>query len=683
MDDARPTSPPPAPQRAELEARLAEIERRLGRVDDRRLAPDDRLAELEAEIGVLRETVSDLAAGNLDLHNQLARLTSACERVLAGAGADLRRTGRLAGSPLLVVRAARRALRGAAAAARRLTGSPPAATDAVLGLELGPAEAPAERAPRVVLVLRTSDDPAAFELPAALAGQSDPGLVVAVWNEAAGRAVVHARGADLEPVAAVDRAALTAATAAELVADLTTPLPRLHPTVVERCRWAAASEGLPLRVVEGVGPGWRRGWELLPATVWTAGQDGSRLRLVKLVGGPGWGAPEGAGEPVVGAGAGRGYLPAPDHAGALVHRFAPLDGVVSAPSAGDERPVVLIVSAAAGAEVAAWLVRSLAADHRCTVVLTAADDGSAAVRGLTELAWRCYPVGGFLEPAVWPSLVADLARAHGARAVLRVGDAPGPPVGAEGRPPVVAMPLRPADIGDGADVVLAVGGDIGEAARGGGLETLDLVPGPLPAGAPPSARERDGVRSAYGVPEGARLVLAVGPLEPVRRPEDVAAVARRLAHRKDVHVLLVGRGSLTGPVSDLAGYLELDNFTLAPPGHALADLVGSCDCLLGTAEEDPWPVAIATAIALGRPVVATDVDGVREVVAAAGSPRCVLCRPGDLEAMAAALLEALDGGPPPRATKKTWGAAAARGEAAAATLRQALDRAVGGADEDR
>jgi glycosyltransferase involved in cell wall biosynthesis len=681
MDDARPTPPQPVPQRAELEARLAELERRLGRLDDRRPAPDDRLAELEAEIGVLRESVSDLAAGNLELHNQLARLASACERVLAGAGAEIGRGGRPAGSPSLLERAGRRALRGAADAVRRLARPAAAAPAAPLGLDLRPADAPAERAPRVAVVLRTDADPEAAELPPALAGQSDPALVVAVWSETAGRAVLHSRGAEPEVVAAPDRAAVAAATGAELVADLTTPLPRLHPTVVERCRWAAASEGLPLRVVEGAGPGWRRGWELLPVEAWTAGRTASTSRLVKLVGGPGWGAPEGAGAPVIGAAAGRCYLPAPDLDGTLVHRVAPLRAVVSAPPVGDDRPAVAIVTPAAGAEVAAWLARSLAADYRCTVVLTAADDGSAAVRGLTELVWRCYPIAGFLEPAVWPSLVADLARAQGVRAVIRVGDAPGPPTGSEGRPPVVDLPLRPADVGDGADLVLAVGRDIGEAARARGLPTLDLTPAVIPAGSPPRADGLSGVRSAYGVPEGARLVLAFGALEPVGRPEDVAAVARRLAHRHDLHLLLVGRGSLAGAVSDLAGYLELERFTLAPPGHALADLMASCDCLLATAEEDPWPVGVATALALGRPVVATDVDGVRELVAAAGDPRSVLCRPGDLEAMAAALFGVLDTGSRPRATKKAWSAAKARAEDAAAVLRQALDRAVDGAAE--
>ena len=43
--------------------------------------------------------------------------------------------------------------------------------------------------------------------------------------------------------------------------------------------------------------------------------------------------------------------------------------------------------------------------------------------------------------------------------------------------------------------------------------------------------------------------------------------------------------------------------------------------------------ALLVTLALGRHVVATDVDGVRELVAAADGERCVLRPPGDLEGL--------------------------------------------------
>jgi glycosyltransferase involved in cell wall biosynthesis len=171
-----------------------------------------------------------------------------------------------------------------------------------------------------------------------------------------------------------------------------------------------------------------------------------------------------------------------------------------------------------------------------------------------------------------------------------------------------------------------------------------------------------------------RLVLAVCNLEPDHRPEDVTAVARRLRHLENIYVLLVGQGSLAGSISDLAGYFDLDRFSLAPAGHTLTELVAVSDCVLSTAELDPWPVAVGTALALGRRVVATEIDGVRELAAAVGFDRCFLGPPGDVDALAAAVVDALDNQRKPRATKKAWNAAAARAATAAGVLREALGR---------
>ncbi len=180
------------------------------------------------------------------------------------------------------------------------------------------------------------------------------------------------------------------------------------------------------------------------------------------------------------------------------------------------------------------------------------------------------------------------------------------------------------------------------------------------------------MRSAYGVPEDARLILTVCDLEPANRPSDVAAIARRLRHREDIYLLLIGQGSLAGSISDLAGYFELDRFIFAPSGHSVTEIVAASDCVLSTAEVDPWPVSVGAALALGRSVVATEIDGVRELVAAANGDRCTLLPPGDVNGLAAAVVEALGSQRKPRATKKAWNAARARSAKAADVIREAL-----------
>ncbi len=252
----------------------------------------------------------------------------------------------------------------------------------------------------------------------------------------------------------------------------------------------------------------------------------------------------------------------------------------------------------------------------------------------------------FLEPVVWPSLVRDVVRAHEVRAViLRIGASFELPSFDESRPVIVDLPARPVRGSSPAPTRRWPSAAVLPRPRDTGRVTVELVPGPAPVGGVPAAESSPDVRSAYGVPEGAHLVLTVCDLEPANRPEDVAAVARRLRHREDIHFCLIGQGSLAGSISDLAGYFELDRFIFAPPSHSVREMRRRCDCVLSTAEVDPWPVSVGAALALGRSVVATEIDGVRELVAAANGDRCALLPPGDVNALAAAVVEALDNRP--------------------------------------
>ncbi len=83
---------------------------------------------------------------------------------------------------------------------------------------------------------------------------------------------------------------------------------------------------------------------------------------------------------------------------------------------------------------------------------------------------------------------------------------------------------------------------------------------------------------------------------------------------------LAGRVTFLGPVAD--------------PREALA----RAHCLLHCADAEPWGLALVEALAAGRPVVAADAGGPREIVTG-GAGR--LFPPGDAAAAAAALQEVL------------------------------------------
>jgi len=682
---SKTTAPDRTRDRTDLESRISEVERRLAGVARLRTAPDDRIDELESQLAQLRQATTDLAADNRDLHNLLDRLVSTCERLLAGGGgasAVVRRGGGLRRAGSLIGHTARKALGGAVWMARRFVGSRRSREPSALEVRVELASQTVSRSPRLAVVVRFADDLDAVAPDEVVKRQTDSGFDLVVWNEDRSAAVLHPRGSEPRTLAASDRAALSAALAAELIADVGDAGRSLHPTIIERCRWVVASERVPL-LVGAVTAGSR--WKVEPKERWAGTSPDrhgtGRPRLIKAVGTGGWGAHAEAHRASSGSGMGRGYIALRGTHGITDHRVRPVGGLVEPFPVTDGRPAVLVVTSGRGFGPATWLVGQLRGEFRFTVVATEGADGAPPIRALSDLAERTYPIGGFLEPEVWPSLIADLARAHEARTILRID--PGFKVPRdENGPRVVDMPVEAGRGVDDPDVVIALGGAIAADARMRGFEVVEVIPGPLLRGELPTPAELDGVRSAHGVPGDASLVLTVCNLEPDHRPEDVAAVARRLDHRRDVHVLLVGRGRLAGAVSDLADYFALDRFAVSPPGIGLKELVAASDCVLSTAEMDPWPVSVAAALALGRNVVATEIDGVRELCAAARFDRCTLCQPGDVDSLAAAVVDALQTNRRPRLTHKAWKAATHRSEAAARAVAGVLHGSVGGGQEE-
>jgi glycosyltransferase involved in cell wall biosynthesis len=645
-------------------------------------AARDRLIELECEVAQLKEAAAELEAQNRDLHDQLTEVVSISEEIVAKAGSNvigLRPWARVRRTATRIARACYEVARRIVGAARRLVRRDAPATEDRVELEVRFDDAVSRPVPSLALVVRTDEDPQRCALPDGLAHQTDPDLVVAMWNEDSGQAMLLRSDGVQEPAPAPDRRSLAAATKAEYLADIGRPVPTMHPTLVERCRWTLASEGLSL-VVAGAGGGLNHDDLVIhPAASWIEPRNGGRRLsdMTKAVGGAGWIGSAGRERPSIGGGAGRGYLPAAGAAGRVQHTVAPLRNVVAARSPDDGCRSLLVITGVGGDELCLWVVRTLARTFDLTVLVTDGDDTSPTVRALSRVTDRVYAIGPFLEPSVWPSLAADLVRADSVDAVIRIGmsltlEHGGPSA------PLIDLPLGPGQIDDRADLVLALGRDISAAAQLRGLKTADIVPAPSPAGELPVEASVAGIRAAYGVPEGARLVLSLGELEPEQRPEDVAAVAQRLSGRDDVHILLVGGGSLAGSVSDLAGHFRLGNFSMAPLVHPAAELVAVSDCILSTAEVDPWPTTIGLALALNRPVVATEIDGVRELAAAARPERFDLCPPGDVGALAAAVERVVANADFSPVTCEAWRNAGALSGSADDVLHDAVNAAIGG-----
>jgi glycosyltransferase involved in cell wall biosynthesis len=169
------------------------------------------------------------------------------------------------------------------------------------------------------------------------------------------------------------------------------------------------------------------------------------------------------------------------------------------------------------------------------------------------------------------------------------------------------------------------------------------------------------------LPEGPPRALVLGALVPWKRPDLAVAVA---ALMPELRVTIAG-APLPGDDGRYAASLRAgDRVTLAGRVDARAALAGA-HVLLHCADAEPYGLALVEALACGRPVVAPDAGGPREIVAG-GAGR--LYPPGDAAAAAAALRAVLADPAAPAAARRR-AEAAFDVEASTRRLAAAIERA--------
>ena len=139
-------------------------------------------------------------------------------------------------------------------------------------------------------------------------------------------------------------------------------------------------------------------------------------------------------------------------------------------------------------------------------------------------------------------------------------------------------------------------------------------------------------------PDGAPHALVLGALVPWKRPDLALEVAARVP---DLRLELAG-APIPGDADAFARSLEAR--AAAPDLAGRVAFLGRVDdprpalarahCLLHCSDAEPWGLALVEALASGRPVIAADAGGPREIVAG-GAGR--LFPPGDAAAAADAL----------------------------------------------
>lgn len=155
--------------------------------------------------------------------------------------------------------------------------------------------------------------------------------------------------------------------------------------------------------------------------------------------------------------------------------------------------------------------------------------------------------------------------------------------------------------------------------------------------------DRSACRSALGIRETDALV---GLFANFRPEKNHALLVRALsvlkrAGRGDVKLLLCGNGPTFDQTVELAASLGLeDAVRFLGVRHDIPELMASIDLYCLPSRYEGLPFSALEAMAAGRPIVATDVPGINEVVA--DGKNGLLARPDDAEALATAIRRVLD-----------------------------------------
>ena len=159
----------------------------------------------------------------------------------------------------------------------------------------------------------------------------------------------------------------------------------------------------------------------------------------------------------------------------------------------------------------------------------------------------------------------------------------------------------------------------------------------------PGAVSATGMRQRWGLDAGPVLGF-VGRLTPQKDPLTfLHAVAEVRRHRPNVKALVVGDGPLRGAVEAEIARLELrSSCRLTGMQAEVAPLLGAMDVFVLSSVSEGFPFVVLEAMAMERPVVATNVNGVAEIIEPGESG--LLVPPRDADATARAALALLHNG---------------------------------------
>jgi glycosyltransferase involved in cell wall biosynthesis len=155
--------------------------------------------------------------------------------------------------------------------------------------------------------------------------------------------------------------------------------------------------------------------------------------------------------------------------------------------------------------------------------------------------------------------------------------------------------------------------------------------------------DRQAARLELKIPTDTELILFTGRFVPLKGIRDLLEAVSLLASgRPRIHLACIGEGPLDREVRQRASQPDLrDHVTFTGPvdAHRIARWLAASDVFCLPSHSEGCPNVVIEALSCGRPVVASNVGGIPELM----DPRCgILVTPKDPEQLAQGLAKALD-----------------------------------------
>ena len=160
------------------------------------------------------------------------------------------------------------------------------------------------------------------------------------------------------------------------------------------------------------------------------------------------------------------------------------------------------------------------------------------------------------------------------------------------------------------------------------------VPNGIAAPPPPTGAD---LRAELGIPAGAPVIGTVSVLRPQKALEVfIEASAELLRQNPDLRVLLAGDGPLRGELTELVNGLGVqDRLLMLGYRSDAADVMATLDVAVSSSAFEGSPLAVMEYMESARPIVATRVGGVPDLIE--DGVHGLLVEPGDAGALAAAI----------------------------------------------